>query len=84
VAKTPRPLGRGFVKKGEFKMDMESRKRVRFVGIILGMFVLASFMTGLLGMALSEKNREYFVYRLKNIRHLPLFKPTKLPEKTNE
>jgi hypothetical protein len=54
------------------------------VGIILGMFVLASFMTGLLGMALSEKNREYFVYRLKNIRHLPLFKPTKLPEKTNE
>ena len=46
------------------------------MGIILGMFVLASFMTGLLGMALSEKNREYFVYRLKNIRHLPLFKPT--------
>jgi len=28
--------------------------------------------------------RGYFVYRLKNIRHLPLFKPTKLPEKTNE
>ncbi|AHE95436.1 hypothetical protein THERU_00810 [Thermocrinis ruber] len=65
-------------------MDMERRKRVRLVGIILGMFVLASFMTGLLGMALSEKNREYFVYRLKNIRKLPLFKPTKLPEKTNE
>lgn len=38
----------------------------------------------LVGMALSEKNREYFVYRLKNIRHLPLFKPTKLPGKTNE
>jgi hypothetical protein len=36
-------------------MDMERRKRVRLVGMILGMFVLASFMTGLLGMALSEK-----------------------------
>jgi hypothetical protein len=84
VAKTPRLLGRGLAKKGEFKMEMKSRKRVRFVGIILGMFVLASFMTGLLGMALSEKNREYFVYRLKNIRQLPLFKPTKLPEKNNE
>jgi hypothetical protein len=57
---------------------------LRLVGIILGMFVLASFMTGLLGMVLSEKKREYFVYRLKNIRHLPLFKPTKLPEKNNE
>lgn len=63
---------------------MERRKRVRLVGIIVGMFVLASFMTDLLGMALSEKNREYFVYRLKNIRQLPLFKPTNLPEKTNE
>ena len=65
-------------------MDMEGRKKVRLVGIILGMFVLASFMTELFGMALSEKNREYFVYRLKNIRQLPLSKPTKLPEKTNE
>ncbi|MFZ8784576.1 hypothetical protein [Thermocrinis sp.] len=65
-------------------MDTERRKRVRLVGLILGMFVLASFMTGLLGMALSEKNREYFIYRLKNIRQIPLFKPTKLPEKTNE
>lgn len=65
-------------------MDTERRKRVRLVGLILGVFVLASFMTGLLGMALSEKNREYFIYRLKNIRNLPLFKPTKLPEKTNE
>jgi len=65
-------------------MDTERRKRVRLVGIILGMFVLASFMTGLLGMALSEKNREYFIYRLKNIRQIPLFKPTKLPEKINE
>jgi len=65
-------------------MDTERRKRVRLVGIILGMFVLASFMTGLLGMALSEKNREYFIYRLKNIKQIPLFKPTKLPEKTNE
>jgi uncharacterized membrane protein len=65
-------------------MDTERRKRVRLVGIIVGMFALASFMTGLLGIALSEKNREYFVYRLKNIRQLPLFKPTKLPEKTNE
>jgi hypothetical protein len=65
-------------------MDTERRKRVRLVGLILGVFVLASFMTGLLGMALSEKNREYFIYRLKNIRQIPLFKPTKLPEKTNE
>jgi len=65
-------------------MDIERRKRVRLVGLILGVFVLASFMTGLLGMALSEKNREYFIYRLKNIRQIPLFKPTKLPEKTNE
>jgi len=65
-------------------MDMERRKRVRLVGIILGMFVLASFMTGLLGMALSEKNREYFIYRLKNIKQIPFFKPTKLPEKINE
>jgi uncharacterized membrane protein len=38
-------------------MDMERRKKVRLVGIIVGMFVLASFMTGLLGMALSEKKQ---------------------------
>jgi hypothetical protein len=84
VAKNSPSLWAGLCKKGESKMDMERRKKVRLVGIIVGMFALASFMTGLLGMALSEKNREYFVYRLKNIRHLPLFKPTKLPEKTNE
>jgi hypothetical protein len=84
VAKNSPPPWAGLCEKGESKMDTERRKRVRLVGIILGMFVLASFMTGLLGMALSEKNREYFVYRLKNIRHLPLFKPTKLPEKNNE
>ncbi len=63
---------------------MENKRKVRLVGVILGMFAFTSFMVGLLGMALSEKNREYFVYRLKNIRHIPLFKPTKLPEKVNE
>jgi hypothetical protein len=63
---------------------MNEERKKNLIGILLGLLVVASFMTGLLGMALSEKNREYFVYRLKNIRHLPLFKPTKLPEKTNE
>jgi len=36
-------------------MDMERRKKVRLVGVIVGMFALASFMMDLLGMALSEK-----------------------------
>ncbi|WP_448587459.1 hypothetical protein [Thermocrinis sp.] len=63
---------------------MEKQKRVRIVGALVGLFVLASFMTGLLGMVFSEKNREYFIYRLKNVKNLPLFKPTKMPEKANE
>jgi hypothetical protein len=63
---------------------MNEERKKNLIGILLGLLVVAGFMTGLLGMALSEKNREYFIYRLKNIRHLPLFKPTKLPEKTNE
>ena len=61
-------------------MDESRQRRVRIVGTLVGLFVLASFLTGLLGMALSEKNREYFMYRLKNIRKLPLFKPTELPK----
>jgi len=61
-------------------MDDSRQRRVRIVGVLVGLFVLASFLTGLLGMALSEKNREYFMYRLKNVRKLPLFKPTELPK----
>ncbi|WP_448583948.1 hypothetical protein [Thermocrinis sp.] len=61
-------------------MDETRQKRVRIVGALLGLFVLASFLTGLLGMVFSEKNREYFIYRLKNVRNLPLFKPTELPK----
>ena len=61
-------------------MDESRQRRVRIVGVLVGLFVLASFLTGLLGMALSEKNREYFMYRLKNVRKLPLFKPTELPK----
>jgi len=61
-------------------MDESRQRRVRIVGTLVGLFVLASFLTGLLGMALSEKNREYFMYRLKNVRKLPLFKPTELPK----
>jgi len=61
-------------------MDESRQRRVRIVGALVGLFVLASFLTGLLGMALSEKNREYFMYRLKNVRKLPLFKPTELPK----
>ncbi|WP_333784736.1 hypothetical protein [Thermocrinis sp.] len=63
-------------------MDETRQRRVRIVGTLVGLFVLASFLTGLLGMALSEKNREYFIYRLKNVKNLPLFKPTELPKES--
>ena len=65
-------------------MDLERRRKVRIVGALVGFVVVASFLTGLFGMILSEKNREYFIYRLKNVRSLPLFKPTDLPKKSND
>ena len=65
-------------------MDLERRRRIRIVGVLVGLAVLASFLTGLFGMILSEKNREYFIYRLKNVKNLPLFKPTDLPKKSND
>ncbi|ADC90199.1 hypothetical protein Thal_1570 [Thermocrinis albus DSM 14484] len=51
--------------------DDESRKRVRLIGLIVAGVVLASFMTGLMGMVLSRENREYFITRLKNIKKVP-------------
>lgn len=56
-------------------MSEESKKRL--VGILLALFVIAGFMAGFLGMALSEKNREYFIYRLKNIKNVPYIIPEK-------
>ncbi|GBC88007.1 hypothetical protein HRbin13_00120 [bacterium HR13] len=56
-------------------MSDEGKKRL--LGIFLGLLVLAGFMTGFLGMALSEKNREYFIYRLKNIKKVPYIAPEK-------
>ncbi|MCS7284796.1 MAG: hypothetical protein NZ527_03675 [Hydrogenobacter thermophilus] len=56
-------------------MSDEGKKRL--LGILLGLLVLAGFMTGFLGMALSEKNREYFIYRLKNIKKVPYIAPEK-------
>lgn len=58
---------------------MEQEKKKKLTGIIVGLVVLASFLTGLLGMALSEKNREYFISRLKNIKHVPFIRPDKDP-----
>jgi hypothetical protein len=58
-------------------MSNESKKKL--TGVIIGLFVLASFLTGLLGMALSEKNREYFIYRLKNIKNVPYIRFDKDP-----
>ncbi|MEZ0360520.1 MAG: hypothetical protein ABWK04_01295 [Hydrogenobacter sp.] len=53
----------------------EGKKRL--IGILLALFVIVGFMAGFLGMALSEKNREYFIYRLKNIKNVPYIIPEK-------
>lgn len=58
-------------------MTQEQKKKL--TGIIVGLVVLAGFLTGLLGMIFSEKNREYFINRLKNIRSIPYIKPDKDP-----
>jgi len=56
---------------------MNEERKKNLIGILLGLLVVAGFMAGLLGMALSEKNREYFIYRLKNIKKVPYIIPEK-------
>jgi hypothetical protein len=56
---------------------MSQERKKNLIGILLGLLVVAGFMTGFLGMALSEKNREYFIYRLKNIKKVPYIVPEK-------
>ncbi|MFN3471480.1 MAG: hypothetical protein ACK4ZR_02600 [Aquificaceae bacterium] len=58
-------------------MTQEQKKKL--TGIIVGLIVLAGFLTGLLGMIFSEKNREYFINRLKNIKNVPYIRQDKDP-----
>ncbi len=60
-------------------MTQEQKKKL--TGVIVGLIVLSGFLTGLLGMMFSEKNREYFVHRLKNIKNVPYIKHEKDPTK---
>jgi hypothetical protein len=60
-------------------MTQEQKKKL--TGIIVGLIVLAGFLTGLLGMIFSEKNREYFINRLKNIKNVPYIRHEKDPTK---
>ncbi|MFN3598689.1 MAG: hypothetical protein ACK4VK_03000 [Aquificaceae bacterium] len=60
-------------------MTQEGNKKL--TGIIVGFIVLASFLTGLLGMIFSEKNREYFINRLKNVKNVPYIRHDKDPTK---
>lgn len=50
-------------------MTQEGKKRL--TGLVVGLVVLGSFLTGLLGMMFSEKNREYFIHKIKNIKNIP-------------
>lgn len=56
-------------------MSQEGKKKL--TGIILWLVVLGGFFTGLFGMILSEKNREYFINRLKNIKNVPYMRHEK-------
>ncbi|MFN7064966.1 MAG: hypothetical protein ACK4OF_02285 [Aquificaceae bacterium] len=58
-------------------MTQEQKKKV--TGIIVGLIVLAGFLAGLLGMIFSERNREYFINRLKNIKDVPYIRHDKDP-----
>jgi len=60
-------------------MTQEQKKKL--TGILVGLIVLAGFLTGLLGMIFSEKNREYFINRLKNIKNVPYIRHEKDPTK---
>ncbi len=60
-------------------MTQEQKKKL--TGIIVGLVVLGGFLTGLLGMIFSEKNREYFINRLKNIKNVPYIRQDKDPTK---
>ncbi len=60
-------------------MIQEGNKKL--TGIIVAFIVLASFLTGLLGMIFSEKNREHFINRLKNIKNVPYIRHDKDPTK---
>ncbi len=60
-------------------MTQEQKKKL--TGIIVGLVVLSGFLTGLLGMIFSEKNREYFINRLKNIKNVPYIRHDKDPTK---
>lgn len=60
-------------------MTQEQKKKL--TGIIVGLIVLAGFLTGLLCMIFSEKNREYFINRLKNIKNVPYIRHEKDPTK---
>ncbi|MDW8067246.1 MAG: hypothetical protein RMI50_06140 [Aquificaceae bacterium] len=56
-------------------MTQEGKKKL--TGIIVGFIVLGGFLTGLFGMMFSEKNREHFINKLKNIRNEPFMKHKK-------
>ncbi|MFN3871114.1 MAG: hypothetical protein ACK4MW_06505 [Aquificaceae bacterium] len=60
---------------------MAQERNKKLTGIIVGLIVLASFLTGLLGMIFSEKNREHFINRIKNIKNVPYIKHDKDPTK---
>lgn len=58
-------------------MTQEQKKKL--TGIIVGLAVLGAFLTGLLGMIYSEKNREHFINRIKNIKNVPFIRHEKDP-----
>jgi len=72
-------FGELFLHMEENYMTQEQKKKL--TGIIVGLIVLAGFLTGLLGMIFSEKNREYFINRLKNIKNVPYIRHEKDPTK---
>ncbi|RMH80681.1 MAG: hypothetical protein D6674_03350 [Acidobacteria bacterium] len=60
---------------------MTQDRKKKLTGIIVGLIVLGSFLTGLLGMIYSEKNREHFINRIKNIKSVPFIRHEKDPTK---
>ncbi len=57
-------------------MEREKKKRdlsVLIVGLLLGLIALASFSFTLYKYITNEKDREYFKYRLKNIKKIGPF-----------
>lgn len=59
----------------------ESGDQKKLTGIMVGLIVLGGFLTGLFGMMFSEKNREYFINRIKNIKNVPFIRHDKDPTK---